>query len=532
MKALDFTSAPVRESTRLNPLSAAGPDSLVVATPGGVDEIESLRRKLAEERAARLEAEAMAEEGIRSLSERQDALELLQLITAAANEASSVEVALQAVVDKVALYAGCPVGVAYVLSEGRKPELASPGIWHISVGPKYELFRRAIQSARFGPGVSLPGRVLASGKPEWISSVARDGRCPRTQFALSVGLHSSFAFPVLAGSAVTAVMEFFLTKPTEPNDALLGIMGSIGTELGRVFERSRANAERSSMEVQLRHAQKMESIGQLAAGIAHEINTPTQFISDNLRFLQDAFQDLRPILQDLHALSANSNETELAGLLQRLREAASAADAGYLSEEIPSAIRQSLEGVSRVAAIVGAMKNFSHPGTAEKSRVDLNKAIDCTLTVCRNEWKYVAEVKTDFDETLPTVACLPGEFNQVILNLVVNAAHAIGEVVKICPGAKGTIRVSTRRDGDFVEVRVADTGAGIPKNIQNKVFDPFFTTKGVGKGTGQGLAIVHSVIVDKHAGTIDFESTVGVGTVFIVRLPIEAPPLPSQPPQP
>ncbi len=493
------------------------------------DEVESLKAQVERERKARFEAEAVAEAGMRSLYERQQALELLQSITAAANEASSVEAALQAVVDKVAVFAGCPVGIAYILTESRKPELASPGIWHIAGGPGFELFRRAIQSARFAPGVSLPGRVLASAKPEWISIVARDGRCPRTQFALSVGLRSSFAFPVLAGSAVTAVMEFFLPRPTEPNHALLGIMGSIGTELGRVFERSRSNTERASMEVQLRHAQKMESIGQLAAGIAHEINTPTQFISDNLRFLLDAFKDVLPVLKGVEELGAATDPIVRAQIAERIVQAAAQADTTYLATEIPSALQQSLEGTTRVAAIVGAMKNFSHPGTEEKSRVDLNKAVESTLTVCRNEWKYVADLKLELDAGLPPVACLPGEFNQVVLNLVVNAAHAIADVIKTKPGQKGVITVSTRLDGDTAEVRVADTGTGIPKHIQSKVFDPFFTTKGVGKGTGQGLAIAHSVIVDKHSGDIRFESKPGAGTVFIIRIPVEAPPPPTRP---
>jgi signal transduction histidine kinase len=196
------------------------------------------------------------------------------------------------------------------------------------------------------------------------------------------------------------------------------------------------------------------------------------------------------------------------------------ADVPYLIEEIPKAIRQSLEGVARVAKIVRSMKEFSHPGGEEMQALDLNRAIESTLTVSRNEWKYVADVATDFDPALPMVTCLPSEFNQVILNLVVNAAHAIAD--KACEGAahRGTIALSTRRDGDWAEIRVQDTGAGIPAAIQHKVFEPFFTTKALGRGTGQGLAIAHSVVVDKHGGSIRFETVPGAGTTFIVRLPI------------
>jgi signal transduction histidine kinase len=189
--------------------------------------------------------------------------------------------------------------------------------------------------------------------------------------------------------------------------------------------------------------------------------------------------------------------------------------------EIPKAIQQSLEGVERVATIVRAMKEFSHPGTGQKSAVDLNHAIESTITVARNEWKYVAEVVTHFEPTLPQVPCLAGEFNQVVLNLIINATHAIADVVGDGAKGKGLITITTRQDKSWAEIRIQDTGAGIPEKIRNRIFEPFFTTKGVGKGTGQGLAISRSVIVDKHGGTIAFESQVGKGTTFIIRLPIQ-----------
>ena len=288
-----------------------------------------------------------------------------------------------------------------------------------------------------------------------------------------------------------------------------------------VTERKRAEDEKELMEVQLRHAQKMESIGQLAAGVAHEINTPIQYIGDNNRFLSDAFSDLGDTMQKFQQLlEAEKTKTVTPGLLNEVEDAVKRADLDYLREEIPSALQQSLEGVDRVAKIVAAMKEFSHPGTGEKSSIDLNKAIDSTLTVARNEWKYVAELVTDFDKSLPMVPCLPGEFNQVILNLVVNAAHAIADVIDVQPDRKGTIRVSTLNLGDQVEVRISDTGGGIPDKLRSRIFEPFFTTKQVGKGTGQGLAIAHSTIVDKHGGTIELESEIGKGTTFIIRLPI------------
>lgn len=267
--------------------------------------------------------------------------------------------------------------------------------------------------------------------------------------------------------------------------------------------------ERRILESQLAQAQKLESIGRLAAGIAHEINTPIQYIGDNGKFLEEAFQDL---LKVVPASAQGCGDQPLPY---------GSVDLEYLREEVPKAITQLLEGVQHVARIVRAMKEFSHPGPVEKTPVDINRAIESTILVSRNEWKYVADLITDLDPGLPRVSCIAGEFNQVMLNLIVNAAHAIADALKASSGAKGSIRISTRRHGPWAEIRVSDTGTGISEAIQSKVFDPFFTTKPVGKGTGQGLAIAHSVIVQKHHGTISFESRAGAGTTFLVRLPMD-----------
>jgi PAS domain S-box-containing protein len=280
--------------------------------------------------------------------------------------------------------------------------------------------------------------------------------------------------------------------------------------------------DRLTLEHQLLQAQKLESVGQLAAGIAHEINTPTQYIGDNVRFLKEAFHDLEGVRASYERLLAAAQNNAVSGeTVQEVMDRLQHADANYLFEEIPKAIDQSLEGVTRVAKIVGAMKEFSHPGTKDKTQLDLNHAIECTLTVARNEWKYVAELETEFDPSLPRIACQPGEFNQVILNLIVNAAHAIADVVGKDGSKKGTIKVQTRNCKDWAEIRIHDTGTGIPDSVRARVFDPFFTTKEIGKGTGQGLAIARSVVVDKHGGTIHFETAEGRGTTFVIRLPKE-----------
>jgi len=288
-----------------------------------------------------------------------------------------------------------------------------------------------------------------------------------------------------------------------------------------ITELRRAREERDRMEIQLRQAQKLEAIGQLAAGIAHEINTPMQYVGDNTRFLQNCFQQLATLLREIQTLQVAPQAGQpCEEILDRLRQGAQEADLEYLLEEIPRAIEQTLQGVARVTKVVRAMKEFSHPGTAEKTPTDLNHAIETTVTISRNEWKYVADLELALDSQLPPVPCLPGEFNQAILNLVVNAAQAIAERLGPSPTQKGRITIQTRRADPWAEIRIADTGCGIPEAIRDRIFEPFFTTKPVGKGTGQGLAIVRNVIVDKHGGTIDFETQVGQGTTFILRLPL------------
>jgi signal transduction histidine kinase len=304
----------------------------------------------------------------------------------------------------------------------------------------------------------------------------------------------------------------YVTKPFH--------MGEIKARLSVHLQLRQAKKALEETHAQLLHAQKMESIGQLAAGIAHEINTPTQFVGDNARFLRECFEELLPRLTQATSLAeAVCNGEAPAELAEQLRSGFKDADISYLSEEIPRALEQSIEGIERVAAIVKAMKEFSHPGVKQLARIDLNRAIHSTATVASNEWKYVADMKFDLDSELPHVLCLPGELNQVVLNMIVNAAHAIADIVGDGGEGKGLITVTTHQDGAHTEIRITDSGSGIPPEAQARIFEPFFTTKEVGRGTGQGLSMAHNVIVKMHGGTITFETESGHGTTFIIRLP-------------
>jgi len=292
-------------------------------------------------------------------------------------------------------------------------------------------------------------------------------------------------------------------------------------ELESAYAKLQGEVEaRLKLESELRVAQKLESVGQLAAGIAHEINTPAQHVGDSIQFLSESFENVAGLVTKYRLAVAPFLATP--GQEQLARELAAAeedADLAFVEAQVPAAFASAADGIARIATIVSAMKEFAHPDGRAKCPADLNRAIQTTLTISNNEYKYVADVETEFGE-LPPVSCHVGEINQVVLNLLVNAAHAISGVAG-SSGHKGRIIVRTTRENNFARIDISDTGCGIPSEIRERVFDPFFTTKEVGAGSGQGLAISRSIIVDKHGGSLTFESEVGQGTTFSIRLPVE-----------
>ncbi|MBT3637209.1 MAG: hypothetical protein HN531_09730 [Opitutae bacterium] len=263
--------------------------------------------------------------------------------------------------------------------------------------------------------------------------------------------------------------------------------------------------QRIELETQLVHAQKMEAVGQLASGIAHEINSPSQFANDNILFLKDAVEGF---IAEIDKTDKAPDEKEIL----------------FLKENAPQAVEQAEEGIGRITTIVKSMKNFAYrDANSEKKPNDLNQAIRSTSVVATNEWKYHAEMQLNLDETLPMVPCNIGEINQVVLNLIVNGAHAIRD--RFQENQKGTLIVGSKHypDANCVVISITDNGGGIPEEVQGRIFEPFFTTKDVGVGTGQGLAIAHNVIVKSHGGQIWFESKQGEGTTFHIKLLMSEP---------
>jgi signal transduction histidine kinase len=272
---------------------------------------------------------------------------------------------------------------------------------------------------------------------------------------------------------------------------------------------------------EMAQGQKLESVGRIAAGVAHEINTSVQFISDSVRFVRHALRDVPHALADYRALAADAlSGKDVTSAARKAADTDEAADVDYFLKNAPDALDRAIEGIGRVGSIVRSMTEFAHPDARTKADVDLNRAIKTTLNMARNEYKTVAELVTEFGD-IPTVHCHAGDINQVVLNLLLNAAHAISDVVD-GTSAKGRINVRTRAIGDFVEISISDTGDGIPEDVRGRIFEPFVTTKEVGRGTGQGLALSRGIVVEKLKGSLHFETETGKGTTFFIRLPKSA----------
>lgn len=356
-------------------------------------------------------------------------------------------------------------------------------------------------------GVTEAVQRLALSLARGDLSLQLPDRCPGPVFGSLKALHASLRHLTWQAQRIA---EGDLSQRVD-------FMGEFAAAFNRMVQQLE---ERRRMETQMLHAKKLEAVGELASGIAHEINTPTQFVGDSLYFLSESFKTGQELLAAYEeALAQFSSAPGYDDVVRRLRERAVDLDYEYVAANAPPAFASAADGIKRIATIVGAMKEFAHPDQTEKRPADLNQALRATLTIAQNIYKDVADVELELGD-LPLVVCHGGEMNQVFLNLLVNAVHAIEDKVR-GTAERGRIRVGTRRDGDRVRIEIADTGCGIPSSIRDRVYDPFFTTKEVGRGSGQGLAIARSVVVDKHAGAISFESETGKGTTFVVEVPID-----------
>lgn len=376
----------------------------------------------------------------------------------------------------------------------------------------------------FAAGEVVPGKTLARALGGRVTTLLDTAVVAELCVPPFDRIRSCVLLP-LAGASSRALILFGADRKQAfgpRQEQLVKRLAPLANQALREVERSEAIArahlelqaevvERKRVETELRLAQKLEAVGKLASGIAHEINTPVQYVSDNVAYVAAAFDSMRAVIERILAASRDGDASKVQSLA-----AACASDLDGFLVEVPHALAESIEGLERVASIVSALRSFSHPSRGLREPFDLNQALTTTITVARNEWRYLADVVTELDPALPPVVGIRDELGQVFLNLIVNAAHAIADAKR---GGLGQIHIRTRHADGWVTITVADDGTGIPEAIRDRVFELFFTTKEVGRGSGQGLAIVRTII-DKHGGTVTVTSEVGVGSTFEVRIPV------------
>jgi len=386
----------------------------------------------------------------------------------------------------------------------------------ISVIPIMSFFYLLYRQARMSEGEIPQGFLMISGSVVLLVGV---GFVLLRRYPLSVVQLQQSLHRIVTGSLPESAEHLDVgTEGAEIEAALNQIMGQLRERL------SLLEKEKGQLEEELRQANKLKSMGAIASGIAHEIKTPVQFVTDNTRYVSQATREVFQFVDVIQQmLDATRGKTGITGQMQALDDTSRKINLPGLQQEITGAIGDSQEGLERIAAIVAAMKDFAHMGSEGASLTDLNRLVRSATTLSRSEWKHVAEVQLDLDTGLPPVPCRGGDITQVLINLIVNAAQAIAESVPRDAPRKGHICVSTRAEGDNVIVEVADDGPGIPAEAQSRIFEPYFTTKKAGEGTGQGLHISRNLIMHRNNGELTFESAQGKGATFRIRLPLSVP---------
>ncbi len=502
-----------------------------IQRPSRTELLLELQAKNAELEQHHSRLEATVAERTAQLAKQVLEAQLLHGATEIVVATDSVDEALQNVVDMVCDLTTWPIGHVYGVSPEKAGVLASTSIWHLPDADTYAEFRAVTERTYFALGEGLPGRILQSSEPVWITNVQTDTNFPRNALSRQLSVMGAFGFPVTIAGEIVAVMEFFSDREQPRDEDLLRVMRNVGAQLGRVFERKRAedelkrahdatqqtNAElratlqelRTTQE-QLIQSEKMSSLGQLTAGVAHEINNPINFVSSNVTPLKRDVADLLEIvatydrLIDTHQLHAQF--TDVSALKEKL-------DYPFLLEEIDRLLNGMEEGATRTAEIVRGLRNFSRIDEQEQKLADLHQGLDSTLLLLRNPVKGRIEVVKDWGD-LPQTLCHPGQLNQVFLNVLSNASQAIE--------GQGQIRITTRHDrhNNRLTISFKDTGKGMTEEVKKRLFEPFFTTKEVGSGTGLGLSISFGII-ESHGGHIDVHSHVGEGTEFVLTLPVQ-----------
>jgi len=465
------------------------------------------------------------------LQKQAEAIRLLQSVTFAANMTTGINDILKKTLTQICLHTGWEIGHVYLPDETKTNELISTDFWHLKNPALFAEFKNATEKVKAERSMDLPGRVFITGEPVWVSDLSKEANFSRGKEAQQCGLKTSVCFPVLIKMESAAVLEFFTTDTVNADDSMMGVLVDVGIQLGRVIERERnqemlekgqEELQRIMMklrenQMQLIQSEKLAGIGQLAAGVAHEINNPIGFITSNLNTMGEYVALFKKLLS-LHAEVVNSlrQENGLKGkaeeMVRQYEELAKKEDLPYVLKDVDHLLQESSSGSTRVKEIVNNLKSFARLDESTLKEANINDGIEATLKLVWNELKYKCQVHKKLGD-LPSINCYPGQLNQVFMNLLVNAGQSIKE--------KGEITIETSATEKEIIIKISDTGSGISSENLSKLFTPFFTTKPVGVGTGLGLSISYGII-QKHRGRIEVESKVGVGTTFTIILPRDA----------
>ncbi len=458
-----------------------------------------------------------------ALQERTEFVQLLQSITRAANEAASVEDVIQIALDEVCAHTGWPVGHAFVRDGDATGQVVSSGLWHLEDSEFLAEFRNVTGSTTIASGVGLVGRVLAERTPTWGADLTPDRTFPRADVAARAGLKGAFAFPVMAGREVVAVLEFFSKQTAEPYKPLFDVMEQIGIQLGRVVERAHAESELREAKEQaenalsdlkeaqanLIHAEKMASLGQMTAGIAHEIKNPLNFVNNFAQTSVELISELQVVVEPGLGALAEDGRDDAADLFATLRS-----DLDTIANH-----------GRRADGIVKNMLLHSRGGADDHEPTNVNALVEESVKLAYHgerarDSEFNIGIEYDFDPEAGVVDLLPQEITRVLVNLSSNGFYATHKRMERSEkGYEPMIRVSTRSHGDGVEIRVRDNGTGMPAKVREKLFTPFFTTKPAGEGTGLGLSLSFDIITQQHQGSIEAASKEGEFTEFTIRLP-------------
>ncbi len=505
---------------------------------------QDFEKALIRERKARERAEAILESKSRELfiasqdlqqqylaiERRTVELDFLNSIALAARDADDFNQTMKLFIDAVCAFCHWPVAHVFGFAKGDYRELISLGIWHIDPDVDIGKFKEVTEQCRFGKGEGLPGQTFAEEKPVWVENIHTAPNFPRAKLVDHLPLYSAFAVPIRVYHTTFAVAEFFTLETKKRDERLLRVVETAVIQLGTSLEREQSESEiRESFQqlekahkdlkqtqTQLVQTEKMASLGQLAAGVAHEINNPMGFIMSNMRTMKEYVDTFKKLLTQYESLAATltAKSPEQEKLLQEIDSLRATEDLAYILKDVDQLLSESIHGADRVKEIVQGLKSFARLDESEVKEANVNDCVEATLKIIWNELKYKCQVHKNLG-VLPMIRCYPGQLNQVLINLLVNAAHAIPE--------KGDVTIETNFAPPHVVIRISDTGKGIAKENLQRIFEPFFTTKAVGQGTGLGLSISYGII-QKHKGTIDVESEVGKGTTFTIRLPIQGVP--------